>query len=89
MQNFTKFKRPEPTLFIGFDEEGIQTEKLTVVGYVQGERTDTLKGLTVDFYDQVQFMGRSENTKNERKFIHATGWTKQKNIYQPLILKIK
>lgn len=87
MKTITKFSRPKPTLFVGF--EGIQTDRLTIKGYVQGQRVDSLKGLTTSFYDMIQYVGEAPNAKNNKNFIQALGWTKAKNKYQLLILKIK
>jgi len=88
MKTLTKFTRPEPTLFVGFEEHNINTNELTIKGYLQGQRVDKLKGLKTSFYDMIQYIGEAPNAKNNKGFIQALAWTKNKNIYQVLILKI-
>jgi len=82
----TVYREAMATMFLNFPKH-IDPTKLKVVGYLQGERVDRLKGHTVYFYDTVSFMNESPNANNAKPFIHAIGYNGTSKRTQTLILK--
>lgn len=70
LYTITDFKRPRKTLFTNFPKS-IDTSKLKLFGYLQGERIDRCKYADIDFFDHVHFLCESDNAKNGNHFIHA------------------
>ena len=58
-------------------------------GYLAGERVDMIDGLTLDCFDEVHYISKSNNAKNDREFIHVVGTRYALKKQTVLILKKK
>jgi hypothetical protein len=58
-------------------------------GYLAGERVDMIEGLTLDHFDELHYISRSRNAKNDREFVHIVGTRYKDKKQTVLILKVK
>ena len=58
-------------------------------GYLAGERVDMIEGLTLDNFDELHYISRSRNAKNDREFVHVVGTRYKDKKQSVLILKVK
>ena len=58
-------------------------------GYLAGERVDMIEGLTLDHFDEIHYISKSRNAKNDREFIHVVGTRYKDKKQTVLILKVK
>jgi hypothetical protein len=58
-------------------------------GYLAGERVDMIEGLTLDHFDELHYISRSRNAKNDCEFIHVVGTRYKDKKQTVLILKVK
>jgi len=82
-----RFRTIQPQIF--YLIPGVDIFDYEVDGYLQGERVDKLKGLTIAHYDQIQIIRKSTNTNKGGEFLHGIGWRKKENQYTCLVLKKK
>ena len=61
--------------------EGIDIDKLRLIGYVQGMRVDSCKTLTLSNFDSISFVKTSENAINKKQYIHAIGLLKKQTYF--------
>jgi hypothetical protein len=58
-------------------------------GYLAGERVDMIEGLTLEHFDELHYISRSRNAKNDREFVHVVGTRYKDKKQTVLILKVK
>lgn len=56
-------------------------------GYLQGERCDMIKTLTINHFDEINFIQQSVNAKTDEKFLHALAIRKNSKQKSILIFK--
>ena len=61
--------------------EGIDIDKLRLIGYVQGMRVDSCKTLTLSNFESISFVKTSENSINKKQYIHAIGLLKKQTYF--------
>jgi hypothetical protein len=86
-----RFRLVPSQIAYGFDNlaKPNDIKSFEVHGFLQGERTDRIKGLTLDHFDTIQLIERSENAKTKEEFFHAIGYRIKDQKYTILILKRK
>lgn len=60
-----------------------------VHGYLQGERVDMVESLTLDHFDEITYIGKSFNSKNEKMFYHVIGFRADTQKNTLIVLKKK
>lgn len=81
-----RFRKIAPQQFINFPAN-IDPLKLDVHGYLQGERVDKCKGLTIANFSSVTFLHESVNSNNKRNFIHALATVNRNDKTVVLVLR--
>lgn len=64
-------------------------EQFEVHGYLQGERVDMVNALTLDHFDEITYIGKSFNSKNEKQFYHVIGFRADTQKNTVIVLKRK
>jgi len=81
-----RIKEPVNTWLLNFPND-IHPKDFELLGWLQGDKIDTLKGLSWDDFDSIYYYGISTNPKNKKQFIHALS-IKDK-VERMLVFKIK
>lgn len=69
--------------------DDIRPKDYALFGYLNGERINRIKDMTLFSFDLVIYLKNSLNLKNEIEFIHCLGWRNDTNLFTPIILKRK
>ena len=77
---------PSQTIYM---PQSIDLKDYEVFGYLRGTRVDRLEGLSLNHFDQVQFINESTNPITKEKAIHVIGHRVLENRYTVLVLKKK
>lgn len=83
-----QYRKNQKVILYNFDADFNQSE-YEVFGYLQGDKVDRLKDLTIFHYDSIQFIEKSTNAKKGGEFIHAVAHRFKENTYKTIILKRK
>ena len=71
--------------FVSFPSD-LNTEKLKVVGYCQGNKINSKQPLKIAHFDSISFLRYSENEKDKKQFIHAIGYRENQKQLTILVL---
>lgn len=58
-------------------------------GYLQGERVDMVESLTLDHFDELTYIGKSFNVKNQNLFYHVIGFRADTQKNTVIVLRKK
>lgn len=64
-------------------------DNFEIAGYLQGERVDMISNLTLDHFDEITYIGKSYNSKNEKTFYHVIGFRSDTQKNTVIVLRKK
>lgn len=67
----------------------IKPREFNFYGYLNGERINRIKEMTLFCFDTIVYLKNSKNTKNEIEYVHCLGWRSDTKLFTPIILKRK
>lgn len=91
----TRLTEPRAERFRIVDAQFIHAPKwfkldnFEIAGYLQGERVDMVNALTLDHFDEITYIGKSFNSKNDKEFYHVMGFRADTQKNTVIVLKRK
>jgi hypothetical protein len=64
-------------------------DNFEISGYLQGERIDMISNLTLDHFDEITYIGKSFNSKNDKEFYHVIGFRADTQKNTVIVLRKK
>ena len=86
-----KYVNQYRTIKVQFESfpEHIRPKDFNFYAYLNGERANKVKGMTLFDFDTIIFLQESKNTKNEIEYVHCLAHRDGSTFLTPIILKRK